>query len=51
MKRDYARKLDHATQGAMHIRAVCSVQAGESPDSIARFLRINCGWLAQYRRG
>src|ERR1700730_12070950 len=43
--------LNHPTQEAMHIRAVRSVQASESPESVARSLRINCGWLAQYRRG
>ena len=31
MKRDDARKLDHATLEAMRIRAVRSVQAGEIP--------------------
>ncbi len=55
MRQDDARKLDHATLEAMRIRAVCSVQAGESPAVVARSLRINCrtmyGWLAQYRRG
>src|SRR4029077_13029159 len=39
----------------MRIRAVRSVQAGESPNVVARSLRIShrtiYGWLAQYRRG
>src|SRR6201988_4988765 len=39
----------------MRIRAVRSVQAGESPEVVARSLRIVrrtiYGWLAQYRRG
>src|ERR1019366_5384455 len=55
MRQDDARKLDHATLEAMRIRAVRSVQAGESPEVVARSLRINrrtiYGWLAQYRRG
>src|SRR5271165_1690610 len=55
MRQDDARKLDHTTLEAMRIRAVRSVQAGESPDVVARSLRINrrtiYGWLAQYRRG
>src|SRR5246500_2321736 len=55
MRQDDARKLDHATLEAMRIRAVRSVQAGESPEVVARSLRISrrtiYGWLAQYRRG
>ena len=55
MKQDDARKLDHATLEEMRIRAVRSVQAGESPEVVARSMRINrrtiYGWLAQYRRG
>ncbi len=55
MRRDDARKLDHATLEAMRMRAVRSVQAGESPAVVARSLRISSrtiyGWLAQYRRG
>src|ERR1700737_1026546 len=55
MKQDDARKLDHTTLEAMRIRAVRSVQAGESPEVVARSLRIHrrtiYGWLAQYRRG
>jgi transposase len=55
MKKDDARKLDHATLEAMRIRAVGSVQAGEHPEDVARSLRISrrtiYGWLAQYRRG
>ena len=39
----------------MRIRAVRSVQAGESPEVVARSMRTNrrtiYGWLAQYRRG
>jgi len=55
MKQDDARKLDHATLEEMRIRAVRSVQAGESPEVVARSMRISrrtiYGWLAQYRRG
>ena len=55
MRQDDARKLDHTTLEAMRIRAVRSVQAGESPEVVARSLRIHrrtiYGWLAQYRRG
>jgi transposase len=55
MREDDARKLDHATLEAMRMRAVRSVHAGESPDVVARSLRISSrtmyGWLAQYRRG
>src|SRR5271157_4039882 len=55
MKQDDARKLDHTTLEEMRIRAVRSVQAGESPEVGARSMRINRRtiyvWLAQYRRG
>ena len=55
MKSDDARKLDHATLEALRIRAVESVQEGESPEVVARTLRIASRtiyrWLAQYRRG
>jgi transposase len=55
MKKDDARKLDHATLEALRIRGVQSVQDGESPEAVARTLRIASrtiySWLAQYRRG
>src|SRR6516165_123803 len=55
MKQDDARKLDHTTLEEMRVRAVRSVQAGESPEVVARSMRISrrtiYGWLAQYRRG
>lgn len=55
MKKDDARKLDHATLEALRIRGVQSVQDGESPEVVARALRIASrtiySWLAQYRRG
>jgi transposase len=55
MKRDDARRLDHATLEAMRERAVRSVQEGESPELVARVIGVNrsaiYSWLAQYRRG
>jgi transposase len=55
MRKDDARKLDHATLEAIRIRAVRSVQAGENPGVVAQSLRIGrrtmYGWLARYRRG
>src|SRR5450631_3867800 len=55
MKKDDARKLDHATLEALRIRAVQSVQDGQRPEVVARTLRITSRtiyrWLAQYRRG
>ena len=40
MRMDDARKLDHATLEALRIRAVRSVQDGESPEDVARTLRV-----------
>jgi transposase len=55
MNEDDARKLDHTTLEALRIRAVQSVQEGESPEVVARTLRITSltmyRWLAQYRGG
>src|SRR5450432_730611 len=55
MQKDDARKLDHATLEALRIRAVRSVQDGESPEDVARTLRVTpravYRWLALYRRG
>ena len=55
MRMDDARKLDHATLEALRIRAVRSVQDGESPEDVARTLRVTSRtmykWLADYRRG
>jgi len=55
MKKDDARALDHATLEALRMRAVRSVQSGESPEVVARTLRITSRamyrWLAAYRRG
>jgi transposase len=53
MRKDDARKLDHATLEALRIRAVRSVQDGSSP--VAHTLRVTpramYRWLALYRRG
>src|ERR1700722_8368309 len=55
MRKDDARRLDHATLEAMRERAVRGVQNGESPEVVARVIGVNrsaiYGWLAQYRRG
>jgi transposase len=55
MRKNDARRLDHATLEAMRERAVQSVQDGESPETVARALGINRSsmykWLAEYRRG
>jgi transposase len=55
MQKDDARKLDHATLEALRIRAVRSVHDGESPEDVARTLRVTprtmYRWLALYRRG
>ena len=55
MREDDGRKLDHKTLEAMRIRAVRSVHEGESPEVVARTLRVTSramyGWLARYRRG
>jgi transposase len=55
MRKNDARRLDHATLETLRERAVQSVQDGESPETVARALGINrssiYSWLAQYRRG
>src|ERR1700731_3259711 len=55
MGNDDARSLDHKTLEALRIRAVGSVQAGESPSAVARTLGVTVrtmyGWLARYRGG
>ena len=55
MRKDDARKLNHATLEALRMRAVRSVQEGESPETVARTLRITSRamykWLAAYRDG
>jgi transposase len=55
MRENDARRLDHQTLEALRERAVCQVQEGENPETVARVLGLNrstvYGWLAQYRRG
>jgi len=55
MRKNDARQLDHATLEALRVRAVQSVQDGESPETVARALGVNrssiYSWLAQYRCG
>jgi transposase len=55
MKKDDARQLDHKTLEELRIRTVKQVQSGESPEVLAKALRIHrttiYGWLALYRDG
>jgi len=55
MKKTDARKLGAKALTELRERAVASVQAGESPDVVARVLGVTrqavYGWLAQYRSG
>lgn len=55
MRKDDARKLDHATLEALRERAVRRVQEGESPEVVARVIGVGrtaiYRWLADYRRG
>jgi transposase len=55
MRKDDARKLDHATLEALRIRAVGMVQKGESPEVVGKALGLNrttvYEWSAMYRRG
>ncbi len=55
MRKDDARKLDHATLEALRVRAVAMVQKGESPEVVGKALGLNRTtiyvWLAMYRRG
>lgn len=50
-----ARKLDHQALEAMRVRAVQQVQAGESPEVVARvwgiWRSVIYEWLARYRAG
>jgi len=54
MKQD-GRALDHKTLEEIRIRAVQSVEAGESPEDVIRTLRFGrtviYSWLAKYREG
>ncbi|HAB15448.1 MAG TPA: hypothetical protein DCE44_03250 [Verrucomicrobiales bacterium] len=49
------RKLDHQALEPLRKRAVQQVQAGESPEVVARMIGISRGviyqWLARYRAG
>jgi transposase len=55
MRKDDARKLDHATLEALRMRAVRRVQEGERPDDVARIIGVGrtaiYRWLADYRHG
>jgi transposase len=55
MRRDDARKLDHKTLEQLRMRAVRQVQAGESPEVVAKAIGINRTtiyiWLSKYREG
>jgi transposase len=55
MRKDDARKLDHATLEALRLRGVQRVQDGEHPEDVARMFGVARGvvyrWLADYRRG
>jgi transposase len=55
MRKDDARKLDHATLEALRVRAVAMVQKGESPEVVGKALGLNRTtiyvWLAMYRGG
>jgi transposase len=50
-----ARRLDHKTLTELRKRAVTSVQAGQSPEVVAKALQVSrqalYGWLARYRDG
>lgn len=54
-KKQDARKLTHDQLTEIRIRAVQSVQSGESPEVVARVLGVNrrsmYSWLALYRHG
>ena len=53
MKRTDARRLSHDTLTELRKRGVAAVQAGESPEDVARALGVHrttvYGWLALYR--
>ncbi len=50
-----ARKLDHRTREALRIRAVEQIEAGTSPEEVARVLGVHRSnvyrWLARHREG
>jgi len=55
MRKNDARRLDHKTLTELRKRAVASVQAGESPEVVAKAICVHRGtlyaWLALYRNG
>jgi transposase len=55
MKNTDARKLDHKTLTELRIRAVTSVQNGESPEQVVKIMGLSRGtiynWLSKYRHG
>jgi transposase len=55
MKKIDARKLDHKTLTEIRIRAVSSVQNGESPEQVVKVMGLSRGtiynWLSKYRQG
>ena len=55
MRKNDARRLDHKTLEELRVRAVRCVQAGESPEVVARAVGVHrtalYRWLALYRRG
>ena len=55
MRKNDARRLDHKTLEELRVRAVRCVQAGESPEVVARTVGVHrtalYRWLALYRRG
>jgi transposase len=55
MRSSDARKLDRHTQESLRIRAVASVQEGQSPELVAKIVGIHrdtiYDWLAKYRQG
>ena len=55
MKNTDGRGLDSKTLTELRKRAVASVQSGESPEVVAKALRVSraaiYGWLARYRQG
>ena len=55
MKKQDARRLTHQGLTELRQRAVRSVQAGESPEIVARVMGVSrqalYGWLARYRHG
>lgn len=55
MKKHDARRLDHKTLTVLRKRAISSIRAGQSPETVAPIMRIHrrtvYGWLALYREG